>query len=331
MNYILLVCFLISFFTVLFAVPLWIKKAKINDIVGRDIHKPDGRKIAEMGGVTVIVGFMFGILSYLAITTYYTFIESNHLITLGILCTLLITTIIGIMDDMLGWKIGLRQYQKPLLTIVAAIPIAILFKDVSSLNIPFIGVINFGFLYSILIIPAVILISTNAFNMLAGYNGLEAGMGVIMLGALGILALANGQYWAGVISFIMVFALLAFLSYNHYPAQIFPGDSLTYSVGALIGIIAVVSSQIRVVFILFIPYLFEFVLKLRGKFQKQSFSKVNTDGGLYIDGFKEIFGLEHLAVYLLSKFKKKVIEPNVVWSLWLMEIVFVLIAVVMVV
>lgn len=317
MNYVLLLCFLVSFVTVIVTVPLWIRKAKVNHIVGRDIHKLDKRKVAEMGGLTVIVGFLFGTLAYVGITTYFPFREHNHLLTLGILCSILITTIIGIIDDILGWKVGLRQYQKPILTIAAAIPIAILFTANSTILIPLVGELSFGIWYSLLIVPLIIVVTTNGFNMLAGYNGLESGMGVIMLSVLGLLALVTGSYWAGIIAFIMVFALLGFLANNYYPARVFPGDSLTYSVGALIGIVAVVANIERALFLLLVPYVIEFFLKLRGRFQKESFSKLRKDGGLYVEG---IYGLEHLVVWGLGKIKKKVTEQNVVHTLWLMEI-----------
>ena len=52
-----------------------------------------------MGGICVIVGFMFGTLSYIAISTYFIFVETNLILVLGILCTLLITTIIGTMPS----------------------------------------------------------------------------------------------------------------------------------------------------------------------------------------------------------------------------------------
>ena len=39
--------------------------------------------------------------------------------------------------------------------------------------------------------------------------------------------------------------------YNHFPSKIFPGDSLTYIVGALIGIIAVVANLEKAFLVLF--------------------------------------------------------------------------------
>ncbi len=50
----------------------------------------------------------------------------------------------------------------------------------------------------------------------------------------------------------MVGALLAFLWFNWYPAKVFPGDTLTYSVGALVACIAILGDMEKIAVILFI-------------------------------------------------------------------------------
>ncbi len=87
--------------------------------------------------------------------------------------------------------------------------------------------------------------ATNAFNMLVGYNGLEAGMGVIILAALGIISYSNGNTMATLIIVITISSLLAFLHYNKYPARVFPGDTLTYPIGAIVAIVAIVGNMER--------------------------------------------------------------------------------------
>lgn len=319
-NITLLICFSISFFAVLLLIPIWIKRAKKGGLVGKDIHKKDKRDVAEMGGVVVIIAFLLGLLSYVALTMPNGLItEKNAIVIMGVMCSLLITTLIGVLDDVLGWKIGLRQYEKPIITLLAVVPLAVVLIDKTSIFIPFIGNVNFGLLYPLFILPAIILVTTNGFNMLAGYNGLEAGMGIIILSTLGIMSFQKGFFWPGAIAFIMVFALIGFISHNFFPATVFPGDSLTYSLGALIGIVAVTAKLEHTLLILFIPYVFEFFLKLRGKMQKESFAKLKKDGSLYVD---DIYGVEHIAVRVLSKVKKKVTETNVVLLILGVQLIF---------
>jgi len=52
-----------------------------------------------------------------------------------------------------------------------------------------------------------------------------------LLSALALVAFITDGVWLAIIAACMVAALFAFLIFNKYPAKIFPGDVLTYSVG----------------------------------------------------------------------------------------------------
>lgn len=323
MDYLIL-SFAVSFLVTLLLLPYWIKKAKIANLAGRDMHKLIPRKIAEMGGVIVLLGFLVGILSYVAIRIFI--FNTNTYITpiLAILTAIFIAGTIGIIDDILGWKLGLKQWQKPLLTLLIAAPIMAINSGSSTMLI-IIGKIDIGIIYPLLIIPLLILIGTNGFNMLAGYNGLEAGQGIIILSTLAWLSYSTGSPWLTVVALCMVVSLAAFWFFNHYPAKVFPGDTLTYTVGALITIIAITGDFERAFLVLFIPYVFEFVLKLGGRFKKESFAKIKEDGSL-APRYKKSYGLEHLTIKLLNKLNIKTTEKRVVYTLHLFQIIFVVVA-----
>ncbi len=68
------------------------------------------------------------------------------------------------------------------------------------LVIYFLGTLDTGLLYPLLIIPIGMIGASNAFNMLAGYNGLEAGMGIVILSTLGLIAYNTGNTVAVVIA-----------------------------------------------------------------------------------------------------------------------------------
>ncbi|RME55034.1 glycosyl transferase family 4, partial [Candidatus Woesearchaeota archaeon] len=294
---IILIALLISFMSTLMAMPYWIIRAKKAGLCGKDMHKLDKRPVAEIGGIIVSMGFLIGVLSYVALDTFYmkhTFIESfleRDLYIFATLTTILIVTIIGITDDILGWKIGLRQWQKPFLVAFASLPMIVTNAGHSIMTIPFIAKVNLGLLYPLLIIPIGISGAANGFNMLAGYNGLEARMGIITLSALGYLSWITDKGWVAVMAFSMVAALIAFYIFNRFPAKVFPGDTMTYSVGALIAIVAILGNLEKVALILFIPYFIQFFLKLRGTFRKESFAKVNNDGSLTLP-YKKYYALE---------------------------------------
>ena len=318
MQTIFLVVLLVSFLATLLVTPLWIRSAKRAGLVGIDLNKPTKEKVAELGGIPVIFGFILGILTLIGIQTFYLNEPIKNFEILALLSSLLIITGVGFIDDILGWKLGLKQWQKPLLTLFAALPIVVINVGQSEMTLPLIGHIDVGILYPLLFVPLAIVFASNAFNLLAGYNGLEAGMGIIILSALGFATLKTQNTFISIIAFTMVFSLIAFYFYNKHPSKIFPGDTMTYSIGALIAIIAIMGDVERIALIIFIPYFLEFILKLRGKLKKESFAKVLEDSSLE-QPYEKIYGLEHLTIRILKKLKKKVYEKDVVYTILLTE------------
>ena len=305
----LLATIFISFFCTFFVIPFWIRKASHENLVGKDMHKNDKRKIAEGGGVGVMFGFSIGVLLYLAINTFY-FKRSDFLASIfAILTTLFIATMLGSIDDLLGWKKGLSKSMRIVMMLFAAIPLMAINAGESTLF----G-IDFGLFFPLFLIPLGIIGASTTFNFLAGYNGLEASQGILILSALSIVTFLTGNSWLSVIALCMVAALIAFYIFNKYPAKIFPGDTLTYPVGALIAVIAILGNIEKIAVFFFIPYILETILKLRGRLRKESFAKLNKDGSLEIP-YNKIYGLEHLAIKILKRIKpsKKVYEPDVVY------------------
>lgn len=318
---------LASFFTAFYIIPPWIKKAHAQGLTGKDMNKPDRPEVAEMGGICVIFGFVTAILLYIGLKTFY-YGTDGFIPILACLCTVLLIAIIGMMDDILGWKKGLSHWQKPLLVIPAAMPMMAINAGESSMVLPVIGTVDWGIAYPLLIIPIGIMCASNGYNILAGYNGLEAGMGVIILSALGFFAFLADKAIPAVLAFGMAGALLAFLLFNWYPARIFPGDSLTYSVGALIACVAILGDLEKIALLLFIPYIVDFCLVLRKRCKAEAFGRVNEDGSLELP-YTGIYHMTHLAIATLRRVKRKVYERDVVLLIYGIELVFVGIVAVM--
>jgi len=329
-NLLLILSFVISFFLTYFTLPFWIEKAKRAGLIWEDMNKPGRPKnVAGSGGIVVVIAFIVGVLYYIAIRTFVIKdFDSINLSIFALLSVVLILSIVGIIDDLLGWKQkGLSRRTRLLLAFIAAIPLVVINAGSSIMNFPFLGPVNFGIFYPLLLIPLGIAGATTTYNLLAGYNGLEAGQGILILGFLSYVAYISGYAWLTLIGLTMVFALIGFWFYNKYPAKVFPGDSLTWTIGALIAGMAIIGNFERIAIFIFIPYIIEAGLKLRGKLEKQSFSKPNKDGSLEMK-YKKIYGLEHLAIYVLKKIKpsKKVYEKEVVWLIHGFQIFIIILA-----
>ena len=326
MEPILLITIVVSFFCTYLILPYWIKKTKLKGLVGRDMHKKDKKEVTEGGGIVILFGASLGILLYVSINTFV--FKSTGVLTyiFALLCVLFISSFVGIVDDLLGWKKGLNKKIRILIVLFSAVPLMVINAGESTMM----G-ISFGLLYPLLIIPIGILGATTTFNFLAGYNGLEAGQGIIILSALALVTWLTGNSWLSVIALCMVASLIAFYIFNKYPAKVFPGDIMTYSVGALIAVIAILGNIEKIAIFFFIPYIIETGLKLRGRLKKESFAKVNEDGSLEMP-YEKIYGLEHLAICILKKIKpsKKVYEREVVYLIHGFQIIVILLGFLMI-
>ena len=269
---ILLISFLASF--VLF--PVMIFRLKKVGIVGKNMNSEKQEEVAEMGGLVIVAGFTAGIFAVIATNTFFNLFPSVNLISISTaLLVILIVTLIGIFDDL----VSMPQQVKAFMPALAALPLIIIEEGSTFMRIPFWGNINFGLLYTLLIIPLEVTIAANAVNMLAGFNGLEVGMGIVAIGYLAIIAYLMGKITVLVILLAALGALLATLFYNWYPAKILVGDVGTLSIGAVIAATVIMGNFEIAGAILLIPYLIDFVIKAMNKFP-YSFGRYR-DGKLY--------------------------------------------------
>lgn len=322
-NYIILLPLLVSFLVTILFIPSWIRRALQEGLSGKDIQKKENVQVAESGGLMVVLGFILGVLIYIALRTFYlgTYDKSTEIFAL--LTVILISFTIGFSDDILGWKRGLGKRVRILIVLFAAIPLVVINAGKSTISIPFMGSLDLGLIYPLILIPIGILGATTTFNFLAGFNGLEAGQGILILSALSIVSFFTGNSWLAIIGLCMVVSLCAFLIFNFYPAKIFPGDSLTYSVGALIAIMAIFGNFEKVAVFFFIPNIIEVFIKARGKFIKQSFGKIKEDGSLDLM-YDKVYSLTHLSILILKKMKVKPTEKRVVYLIWAFQLLIII-------
>ncbi len=325
MNIILLFSVMISFLITLLFLPIWIRKTRQLGLLWEDMNKYGHPKnVASSGGIVVVMAFILGVLYYIFIRTFLINSSTINTSIFALLSSILIFAVTGLIDDLFGWRNeGLSRRWRILLAFTASIPLVVINAGSSSMNFPFIGVINLGILYPVILIPIGIAGAAISYNFLAGFNGLEAGQGILILTFLSFVAYKTGSAWLALIGLIMVSALVGFYFYNKYPAKVFPGDSLTWTVGALIAIMAILGNFEKIAAFVFIPYILEMVLKIRGRLEKASFAKPNPDGSLEMP-YEKIYGLTHLSLFILKKLKTKVYEKDVVYLIFIIQTLFIL-------
>lgn len=300
MKYVTYFCGLLSFIVVWFAVPWLIRYLRRLNIVVVDMHKASKPPIPSSGGLAVMAGIFIGLMSFVFFRTFFSGVSSFEyplfINLFAAVATILMICFVGFIDDSIikldHSSSGLKQWQKPLLTLVAAVPLMVVKAGETVMQLPFIGRVDVGILYPLVFVPIGVVGAANMVNLLGGFNGMEAGMGIVYTGMLGLYAYTNDSYIASIIAFMTFCSLIAFYFYNKVPAKIFAGDSLTYLLGAVIACIAIIGNIERAALISSTPFIVEFFLKARGKFKKQSYGYFKN--GKVHSLYNKIYSIPHI-------------------------------------
>lgn len=277
-------------------------------VTGIDVHKKDKPVVPEMGGYGIIAGTMAGLLSALFINLFiFSFFSQGANLIIAAALVVAIAGLIGSFDDLFD----IPQWFKAILPLFIATPLIVLSAaGDTSINIPYIGQVDFGIFYLIVLVPLAITVCSNLTNMLAGFNGLETGMSAIVFAGLAVLGLFGSNPYLYIPTISALFASIAFLLFNMYPARVFPGDTGTFTLGAVIATSVIIGNlESAGVFMLILFYI-DFFLKLLAKFPK-SFCEIREDGKLYPPNGR-IRGLADLILVKTGGLKEK----DLVLLLW---------------
>ena len=158
---------------------------------------------------------------------------------------------LGAIDDWQGIRgkrigEGMRIRTKFIAQAILAIAIALVLKymlKVPEMYLPGVGFeIKLGWLY-IPIAAFIIVGASNAINFTDGLDGLAGLISATIFIAYGGIALIQGQVFIARFCLTMVGALFGFLWFNVHPAQLFMGDTGSLSLGATIGVIALMTGH----------------------------------------------------------------------------------------
>ncbi len=303
-------------------------------ITSPDHNKKGNIILPTSGGVAVAFGFAFGILTYVfggSFNFYYPIANINYL--LATVLAVVLIAFIGFLDDiniskklikstdMMDYRKGLKQWQKPLFTLIGAIPLMAINAGVSVVILPFFGAVNFGIFYPLIIIPLAIVCVTNAFNLLGGFDGIASGSATIAALALFIYSYIWGTYNGTILSSVLLASTFAFLLFDRFPAKILTGDSFTYYFGAAFAATVIIGNMEIFGIVVFIPWIVEAFLHLRRKFNVTDLGKLKSDGTFAPPYGKKVYSWTHFFMNL-----KPMREWEVSLYMWIVEAGFVVLA-----
>ena len=227
----------ISFYITLVLVPPLRRIARRISLV----DQPDERKIhvaaiPRVRGVGIIAGAL-ATFSLWVWAVHYPFTPQLK----GLLIGIIILSVTGILDDFFN-----LHYKKKLFGQCLAVALTLFFtrdyivylgvwSDTGEMVLsPFAGVaLTFVFIAGI----------TNAINLSDGLDGLAGGLSIFIFTALAIISFLDGRMELLIACFAVIGALLAFLRYNSFPANVFMGDTGSLFLGFTAAVISIALTQ----------------------------------------------------------------------------------------
>tara|TARA_R110002020_G_scaffold23523_19_gene78206 strand:- start:164 stop:1129 length:966 start_codon:yes stop_codon:yes gene_type:complete len=279
-----------------------------------------------MGGVLIIASIVLSTLLWADLTNRYVHVVLAVVIGFGL---------VGFIDDYRkvvqknsrGLPARWKYFWQSLIATLAAV---YLYANATigaetQLLVPFFKDVmpQLGMMY-ILLAYFVVVGTSNAVNLTDGLDGLAIVPTIMVAGALGVFAYASGnanfaQYLnipflplSGellIVCTAIFGAGLGFLWFNTYPAMVFMGDVGSLTLGAALGIIAVMVRQELVLFI------------MGGVFVMETLSVILQVGSYKLRG-KRVFRMAPIHHHYELKGWP---EPRVIVRFWILSLVFVLI------
>lgn len=224
---------------------------------------------------------MAGAIFVLAITTITVLFNFNRGQTWLPLFALLGGGLVGLLDDVInirgygGGVAGLRSSVKFILIVLLGLFLGWFFYyklGFSSIHIPFMGDVNLSWLM-VPVFAFVVVATGNAVNISDGLDGLAGGLVAISYGAFGVIAIFQGQFLLASFCFTVLGSLLSYLWFNIYPARFFMGDVGSFSLGASLGVVAMLTNTLFLLPVIGVLFVVEAGSSVIQIFSKKVFKK----------------------------------------------------------
>ncbi|CAG9534994.1 unnamed protein product [Cercopithifilaria johnstoni] len=271
----------ISYHIILEYIPVFVKR----QMYGRDQCKVDNIPIPEPIGVISAAVYLIVMFLFIPFPVYeWSQIESSSiphqkfLMFLSALTAICSAVLLGFADDVLD----LRWRHKLLFPTLSSLPLLLVYYvSGSSATIvlpslvrvlfPLPECIDIGIFYYVYM-GMMIVFCTNAINILAGINGLEAGQAliiaasVVIFNAVELFRLDPSLSWYHSLSLYFLLPFLGttsvLLYFNWYPARVFAGDTFCYWAGMTLASACILGHFSKTMALFLIPQIFNFIYSI---------------------------------------------------------------------
>lgn len=237
---------------------------------GVDMSKTTKAKVPESVGVISATVFLITMFLFIPVPffNYLTeasiFPHSDFVELLAALLSICCMLLLGFADDVLD----LKWRDKLLLPTLASLPLLVVYyvtfnNTTIIVPKPFRFILGndlwLGPLYYIYM-GMLAVFCTNAINILAGINGLEAGQSAVIAASIIIFNLIElfGDCWKSHLFSLylmppFLFTTLGLLKYNWYPSQVFVGDTFCYFAGMTFAVVGILGHFSKTMLLFFLP------------------------------------------------------------------------------
>uniref|UniRef100_A0A2R5LLP5 UDP-N-acetylglucosamine--dolichyl-phosphate N-acetylglucosaminephosphotransferase n=1 Tax=Ornithodoros turicata TaxID=34597 RepID=A0A2R5LLP5_9ACAR len=246
---------------------------------GTDMNKSKKVQVAESIGVVSATVFMVTAILFIPIAffNYFTdasnFPHSDFVELLAALLSICCMLLLGFADDVLD----LKWRDKLLLPTLASLPLLVVYYvtfNNTTVIVPkplrfLIGNdLWLGPLYYVYM-GMLAVFCTNAINILAGINGLEAGQSVVIAASITVFNVVEifGDCWKNHLFSLYLMppflgTTLGLLKYNWYPSEVFVGDTFCYFAGMTFAVVGILGHFSKTMILFFIPQVFNFLYSI---------------------------------------------------------------------
>jgi UDP-N-acetylmuramyl pentapeptide phosphotransferase/UDP-N-acetylglucosamine-1-phosphate transferase len=230
---------LLAFFVVYISIPSIVTVANekhLYDEPGR--RKSHRHNVPNLGGVAIFAGLIIASGLFVNITSSKEFMP--------VLVAIVVIFFIGIKDDILIIAPDKKLYGE----LVAAIIIVVMGNvRLTSLH-GFLGVYEIDYIPSILLTGFVVVVLTNAFNLIDGIDGLASGIGMVVSLTFGAWFFLTGFYNYSILSAALFGSLGAFFCFNVFghKNKIFMGDTGSLILGLIMSVLVIKFNEANITY-----------------------------------------------------------------------------------
>ena len=200
---------------------------------------PNGRSshdvaVPKSGGLAIAASFMIGVI-VIYLLADITMISEKFF--MGFVSSAFLIAIISFYDDLNDISIFIRLISQT----IAASVVMIFGIMIYEFNIPWVGLVQFGF-FGYIVTFLWIVGLTNAYNFMDGINGIAGGTAVIACTFFSIICFKHGSNFAYIISYTIVAGSLGFLVFNFPKGRLFMGNVGSNFLGFVLATMAIIAS-----------------------------------------------------------------------------------------